>query len=165
LLEITKDLLLHSKTATKEICNKFIFLCWQCYILCKDERIVKLFVKLAGKTKDTANPNQNTDIALQLYLELLPIAVLGKEQVVKDFESWLSNYSDADILIRYMKTQSIWLALSIAPMNLDFDNMLVAEVANQSSSDIDDILNSIIQSRHTDKTTTIFDLISISVLL
>ena len=165
LLDITKDLLLNSKTDNKEICNKFIFLCWQCYILCKDERIVKLFVQLASKTKDTEHTNQNTDIALQLYLNLLPIAVLGNGQAVKDFENWLFNYSDADILIRYMKIQSIWLALSIAPMNLDFNNMLVAEVANQSSSDIDDILNSIIQSKHIDKTTTIFDLISISMLL
>ena len=165
LLDITKDLLLSSKTDDKAKCNKFIFLCWQCYILCKDERMLKLFIELADKTKDTASTNQNTDIALQLYLELLPIAVLGKEQAVKDFESWLSNYSDADFLIRYMKLQSIWLALSVTPMNWDFNTILISEVANQSSSDIDAIFNAIIQSNHSYKTATIFDLISISVLL
>ncbi|GHT32420.1 hypothetical protein AGMMS49574_15890 [Bacteroidia bacterium] len=163
LLNVAKDLLLNSKIEKKTIYNKFVFLCWQSYILCKDERIINLFVLLANK--DIANSDKEIDVALQLYLELLPIAVLGNEQTVKDFANWLSNYSDADILIRYMKIQSIWLSLSIAPMNRDFHTMLVANVANQSSSDIETILNAIIENDNTDKTAILFDLISISVLL
>jgi hypothetical protein len=165
LLDITKDLLLYLKTYDKTKYNKFIFLCWQCYILTKNELIVKILVQIANEINETKDLNQDTDISLQLYLELLPINLLGNEQIVNDFSDWLYSYSNADVLIRYMKIQSIWLSLSIAPMNRDFQTMLMANVANQSFSNIEQIYNTIIQNKSTDKSIVVFDLISISVIL
>jgi hypothetical protein len=165
LLDKAKDLLLCLKEENKEIYNKFIFLCWQCYILCKDEHIIKLFIVLSKKIQNEKTLDNNTDIALQLYLELLPKSILANEQDIQHFANWLSDYSDANILIQYMKIQSIWLSLSVAPMNRDFHTILVAKVANESSPTINAIFNDIIQNDSTNKTIAIFDLISISVLL